>query len=194
MVDGVPGSRERGVVSGNEGILPFLALFASSLLVAGCVGIDVGGPRGADAGASSAPIASDAGGPTGVDCAEDPITRVTLCTATTKCPNLAVDHDQFPRCGFRIREGGAFDLECWCDRWVCPMGAPKTCEDARALLASQTEVAVCTQVNEGRCLEVAKAPSASPGSNGSNGGSTCDRRCMSECGPSAGCKQVCGCE
>jgi hypothetical protein len=108
------------------------------------------GSGGGDAGTS----ASDAGGDakekvTGAGCGQV-APGVVLCRAISLCPQLVVDSDLFPNCGFRIR-GEAIDLECWCDRALCPMGVPTTCEAAARLLDSQTEIGVCLQEHEGRC-------------------------------------------
>jgi hypothetical protein len=75
---------------------------------------------------------------------------IVLCRAISLCPDVVVDSDMFPSCGFRVR-GETIDLECWCDTALCPMGAPTTCEAAARLLDSQSEMGVCLQVHEGRC-------------------------------------------
>jgi hypothetical protein len=108
---------------------------------------------------------------------------VVLCRGISTCPSLAIDVDQFPDCGFRIH-GEAIDPECLCNGALCPMGAPATCEQARRLLASQTEVAVCQQVSEGRCLELSAHDA---------GASGCDKACAGECGGDPSCIELCGC-
>jgi hypothetical protein len=103
-----------------------------------------GGGVGVDGGASDSGVKV-----TGAGCGEV-LPGVTLCRAVRSCPTLVVDSDQFPNCGFRIR-GSALDLECACDRSLCPMGVPVTCADAERLLSSQHETMVCLQLDEGRC-------------------------------------------
>jgi hypothetical protein len=83
-------------------------------------------------------------------CVVDPLSRVTLCTSLAICPGLAVDHDRFPNCGFRSGSG-VIDVQCFCDSYLCPLGATLTCKQARDLLETQFEVLACSQVSEGRC-------------------------------------------
>jgi hypothetical protein len=105
--------------------------------------------KGSDAGGSDAGSSDAAPKVTGAGCSER-APGVSLCAAISTCPNVVVDPDQFPRCGFRIR-GTAIDLECACGTALCPMGVPTTCEQAARLLDSQNEFLVCAQVDEGRC-------------------------------------------
>jgi hypothetical protein len=134
---------------------------------------------GADGGASpgTTPQVQGAG------CGVESTTGATLCTAISLCPKLAVDHDVFPNCGFRIH-GQAIDLECACSGALCPVGAPLTCDQAAQLLSGQSEIQVCNQLNEGRCTAGTPAQT-SP--------STCDRTCAGECGGDPGCVKLCGC-
>jgi hypothetical protein len=123
------------------------------VFLAGCSqGFDLGGGK-ADAGAASDAGAADAKvveKVTGAGCGQV-APGVVLCRAISLCPQLVVDSDVHPNCGFRIR-GETIDLECWCDESsLCPMGAPTTCEAAARLLDAQTELGVCLQVHEGRC-------------------------------------------
>jgi hypothetical protein len=114
-----------------------------------------------------------------------------LCVAISTCPDLVVDTQAMPSCGFRIR-GGTADLVCACGTALCPMGVFTTCAEAAQLLASQTEQGVCVQLAEGRCTEQGAAPSAAPSSS-SGGNSACDRQCLAECGGGAACASVCNC-
>jgi len=168
----------------------FAAAFVFSPLSTGCIDI---GPRVTDAGPTSVSdagtVSAEDGGPSGAGCAQDPITKVTLCTAVSACPEIQVDHDLFPNCGFRIRRDG-FVLECWCNGYVCPMGTPSNCQQVSDLLSQQTEIGVCTQVEEGRC--VGSAPDAGP--TGSTVPIGCDRECMKNCGGSEDCQRFCGCK
>jgi hypothetical protein len=146
---------------------------------------------GADAGAEAGTSVSSAGAqPEGAGCGAESTTGATLCTAISLCPTLAVDHDVYPNCGFRIR-GQAIDLECACSGALCPIGAPATCEQAARLLSGQTELQVCSQVNEGRCTT--PTPQSTSSSASSSGSSTCDRTCAGECGGDPGCVKLCGC-
>jgi uncharacterized membrane protein YgcG len=132
----------------------------------------------------------------GANCTQEPGTSVTLCQAVSVCPNLAIDLDQFPSCGFRVHSD-AIDLECVCNgESLCPMGAPVTCDEAQQLLSSQTVVGVCDQVNEDRCTSVSSASGAGGGGGGGGsggGGGTCDATCAGECGGNPTCLQQCGC-
>jgi hypothetical protein len=146
-----------------------------------------GADAGAEAGASAA--SSSGAQPQGAGCGAESTTGATLCTAISLCPTLQVDHDVYPNCGFRIR-GQAIDLECACNGALCPIGAPASCQQAAQLLQDQTELQVCSQVNEGRCTT--PTPQASS-SSASSSGSTCDRTCAGECGGDPGCVKLCGC-
>lgn len=166
-----------------------VALVAATVLfTSGCLSL---GPSGADAGSTSSPSTSsatdastsDAAVATGAGCGVDSQTGTTLCRQVDLCPSLAVDPAQYPNCGFRVH-GSAIDLECACSGSLCPVGAPTTCAQASQLLASQNEGIVCSQVNEGRCVESAPAPTQS---------SSCDKVCAGECGNSPNCLSQCGC-
>jgi hypothetical protein len=138
---------------------------------------DGGGDSGGDAGV------------TGAGCGIESGSGAQLCVATSLCPNVVVDTQALPHCGFRIK-GGSSELVCACGESICAMGAFATCAQAAALLQSQTEASVCTQVADGRCF--AGTPSSS-GSSGSNTKPTCDRQCLQECGGGGGCASICGC-
>lgn len=146
-----------------------------------------------DAGASSA--SGDAGattdaGPavTGTGCTQDLGGGAVLCTETSECKGLTVDHDKFPNCGFRIH-GTAIVIECVCDNQLCPLGVPTNCTQAKDMLDTQNEAQVCGQINEGRC-----APLSSPSQPGAGAPpSSCDKACAGECGGDPSCIQICGC-
>jgi hypothetical protein len=163
-------------------------LVPAVLFLASCLELN---PGGADAGATAAPAESSpsdaalAEAATGTNCAVDSVAGITLCTTISLCPGLAVAHDLYPDCGFRMAGGTVLDLECVCDSWLCPIGSALTCKDVAELLQSQSEQSVCTQLSEGRC-----AARGSPEARPSSG---CDRQCESECGSSLGCVQACGC-
>lgn len=177
------------------GPLPLRVLCSSALvlavpLLAGACGLeqltqgskaDAGTAAVADAGAGEA-------GVTGAACGVHGDTGVGLCRATSKCPTVAVDSDTHPNCGFRIT-GSSVDLVCACGTAICPMGTFATCPQAASLLATQSEVVVCQQINEGRCLETRQTGAGSSGSSGSS----CDKACIAQCGGGAGCASVCGC-
>jgi len=154
-------------------------------LLIGCAAAKPG--DGADGGASAA---SSADGGTavpqakGADCITEPSTGAQLCTMISVCPKIVVDHDVFPNCGFRIR-GNALDIECACNGYLCPLGTPSTCDQAVKVLSLQTELQVCQQIHEGRC--VAGTPTPSPASG------TCDKACAAECAGNPGCYRLCGC-
>ena len=83
-------------------------------------------------------------------CVFDSAAQVTLCTTSSACPALRIDHDLYPNCGFRY-PSTAIDVECVCDDSLCPLGAALDCAQAAALLDSQSELLTCIQRNEGRC-------------------------------------------
>jgi hypothetical protein len=169
------------------GFCPLVLLLVGSCLQIGMPDASDGGTadaaRGGDAGAPTDATAADrdAGGDLG--CIVDPLSRVTLCTSIALCPGLAVDHDRFPHCGFRSG-GGLIDLQCFCDNFLCPLGATLTCGQAGDLLSSQFEESACLQVNEGRCAPRSTVPPT---------GSTCDKNCAASCGGDLGCIRLCGC-
>lgn len=167
-----------------------LLAFAALGLVA-CVNIP--GIYDPDAG-SGASAARDAGaahdapsGPTGSGCTGDLGGGLILCTGTSECSGVAVDHDKHPNCGFRVR-GTALDIECICDNQLCPLGLPTTCTQATDMLETQTEAQVCQQINEGRCVPIGATGDAGKPSTG-----TCDKTCAGECGGDPSCIQICGC-
>ena len=88
----------------------------------------------------------------GNGCGVDPDTGITLCLGISTCPNLTIDTDVFPGCGFRIHSAAdVIDLECACYGQICPIGVATTCDQAAALLKNQSQYTVCMQVSEGRC-------------------------------------------
>ena len=157
------------------------------------------GSDAGDAGAA-APAASDAAvvttaaaaAATGSDCVTDTTTGATLCTSISSCPGLAVDHDSYPDCGFRIN-GTALDVECICSGSLCPLGTPTTCADATALLMAQSELQVCTQVSEDRCTggsaPAAGATTTTTSTPAAPAGTspTCDPDCRDECANAPAC-------
>ena len=147
----------------------FAALLALAPLAAcGLDNITQGGTTGT--GSGDAGTAAQDAGPVGEGCGVESQTGITLCVATSLCPEVVVDTQSFPHCGFRI-VGGQVDLVCGCSEAVCSMGAFSTCAQAAQLLTGQTEAQVCTQVAEGRCLPAAGAGTSSSG--GSSGGPNC---------------------
>ncbi len=113
------------------------------------------GDAGAGGGAatSDAAATADAAAATGAGCTDDLGGGLKLCTYISICPTLAVDHDLYPNCGFRIR-GQIIDLECVCQGMLCPMGAPTSCTQAAQLMTDQHEILVCQQIDEGRCTKL----------------------------------------
>jgi hypothetical protein len=184
------------VVIGLAGLGAALVAFAP---LGGCIqqnGNGDAGAAGTDDGAASAASGlydGGAAGPTalGADCIAETTTGVQICSAISICPNVVVDHDVYPDCGWRIR-GQALDLECACSGVVCPLGSPATCDQAAKLLADQTEQIVCQQVNEGRCTP-GTATAGSSGSSGTTTTGSCDTTCAGECHNDPSCLRLCGC-
>jgi hypothetical protein len=128
--------------------------------------------------------AGEEAGITGSDCVTDSASRVTLCTSISLCEGLAVDHDAYPNCGFRV-DGSSIDLQCFCGETLCPMGTTLSCTQARELLSDSNEMAVCAQQHDGRC---AARTTPEPAKD-----SGCDRDCAAECVNSPACLELCGC-
>lgn len=167
--------------------LRFAFLVSLSLLTA-CIGINTGSSTDAGAAAATA-TATDASASTpdaakGIDCIVEQTTGATICSVNTLCPSVAIDHDQFPNCGFRVK-GGTLDIECACNGSLCPLGVPSTCAQAAQMLMTQTEATVCAQVSDGRCTD---GNPVTPMGTG-----TCDKTCAGECGGDPNCLVGCGC-
>ena len=167
-----------------------LVLFGlASIALPGCMGMNIGTGSNSDAGTASG-TASDAGGPTGVDCVTESTTGATICTGNSSCPNVSVDHDIYPDCGFRVvGQNATLDIECACqDGMLCPVGIASSCAEAAQMLQNQTEATVCEQVSEGRC---------SQGTGASSGGSStqnnCNADCEAQCAGAPACISACGC-
>jgi hypothetical protein len=109
---------------------------------------------------------------------------VKLCTSIDQCLGLAVDHDVFPDCGFRV-PSTSIVLECVCDDFLCPVGTALNCAQAQTLLADQTQLVTCQQENEGRC-----APRTTLTKKG---GTSCDTTCAEACAGDFNCRGLCGC-
>lgn len=182
-------------------ILPLAALSACLVLGCGIAQLSQGGGGGTSGGAADGGTdATVEAGVQGANCGIESGSGQQLCQATSICPTLVVDTQAFPHCGFRIK-GGATELICACGQLLCSMGTYTTCTQAAALLTSQTEQQVCTQLAEDRCSPGAAASSSgSSGTSGTSGTSgssgatgTCDHQCLSDCGGGGGCASICGC-
>ena len=162
----------------------------ATIVAFGC-GIEQLSQGGSSTAATEAGVTDGGdGGVLGAGCGIESGSGQQLCVATSLCPNVVVDTEAMPHCGFRIK-GSSSELVCGCGDAVCSMGAFTTCTQAAALLQSQSEGAVCAQVGEGRCFT--GTPSKGTSSSSSSSGSTCDRSCLQECGSGAGCAAICGC-
>jgi hypothetical protein len=131
------------------------AAFGLSMVVlsTGC-GVKFGDSSSGGGGTTDAGVSRDgaADAAAGVACGRDVQTGLVLCAGVSTCPNVFVDPDAFPGCGFMP---GSLQLQCLCaGDSVCPMGKPKTCADVKALLASSNVVLVCSQVSEGNCKPI----------------------------------------
>ena len=159
-------------------------------VLTGCLQLDLGQTGAGMSPASATTAGYDAGAGSdaapaavsGTQCALDSVSKTTLCTKIDPCPGLAVDHDVYPDCGFRV-PAVSLDLECVCGDFLCSMGTALTCAQAGMLLTNGSELAVCTQVVEGRCAPRGAAKPVS----------SCDRTCASECAGDPGCLGLCGC-
>lgn len=163
-------------------VLAFVALGCEQL--AQSLGTGTQTTAGSDIGSSDASAeASVIGG----GCGTESNTNAQLCIATTMCPDVVVDTQATPHCGFRIR-GAAVDLVCGCGSAICPMGIFSSCEEAQTLLDTQTEQDVCAQISAGRCTETGASTTPTDPTP-----STCDRACLKDCGGGAACAAVCNC-
>lgn len=178
-------------------ILFFALAIAVGLSACGLEQLNTGtGTRSGDGGAADGGDGGADAGIQGAGCGIERQTGITLCAATSMCPNLVIDTQAFPSCGFRIR-GGSVDLVCGCGEQICPMGVFATCAQAQQLLTSQTEQQVCAQLGDGRCTDATGSGGSSTSSSSggsSSGGIGCDKQCMQECGGGAGCASVCNCQ
>lgn len=169
----------------------------SIALVTACAleNMNKGGNDRGDAGPAPGSDAAAEGGVQGAYCGAERQTGIMLCAATSMCPDIVVDVQSMPSCGFRIR-GSAVDLVCGCGDQVCPMGIFANCAQAAQLLANQSEGQVCAQVGEGRCTDATSATSSSTSSTSStsSGGSSGCKACLAECGGGAACASVCNCQ
>ena len=168
---------------------PVLGFAAAAFATSGCVGFNLGtGSGGGDAGSSSG-TASD-GGAQGVDCIVEATTGATLCTGNSSCGSLAVDHDVYPDCGFRVvGQNVTLDIECACTGgMLCPVGVASSCSEASTMLQNQSESVVCAQVSEGRCS--AGTGTASSGGAAQN---NCNANCEAKCAGAPACIASCGC-
>lgn len=156
------------------------SILSAAILLASCLQLEPQGGGEDDAG--SALSSSEAGSSaTGIDCITEPTTGATLCTGISTCPDLLVNHDTFPTCGFRPG-GTVLDLECSCTTSVCPIGVATSCDDARRLMNGQSQWSVCNQEFDGRCTA---------GQTGTTK-KTCDQDCLIRC-VDEGCPKRCGC-
>lgn len=173
------------------------AIAASTLVLAACAleNRNAGDGAGSDGGPTTSADGGAEGGVQGAYCGAERQTGIQLCAATSMCPDIVVDTQSMPSCGFRIR-GSAVDLVCGCGDQVCPMGIFSNCAQAKQLLANQSEGQVCAQISEGRCTSATNATSStsSGGSTSSSGGNgACDKQCYADCGGGAACASVCNC-
>jgi hypothetical protein len=124
---------------------------------------------------------------TGTNCGTEVTTGVVLCTGVTTCADITVDQTALNGCGFRINGGDSYDLECGCNGYLCPLGAPTTCAEATQLLSNQTVALVCEEVSEGHCTQPGGTTTTTTTT------STCDQNCAAMCVGAAPCLQMCGC-
>lgn len=169
-----------------------LSLVWAGLFAVGCLDLQQGTGDDGGAAAASGDSADASARVGGGGCGTEQSTGAQLCVATSRCPDVVVDTQAMPGCGFRLR-GDAVDLVCACGTAICPVGIFSTCAEAAELLANQTEQGVCVQVVEGRCMESSVGSTSSNGAP--NGGNpACDRQCVQDCGGGEACAAVCNCD
>lgn len=137
-----------------------VASVASLLITCSCFGFNIipstddsSQQQGTDAAATPAADSTTDSAVLGGLCGVDPDTGVTLCLAISTCPDVVIDPDLFPGCGFRIHPTSVdvIDMECACYGQICPIGVATTCAQAATLMQDQSQYTVCMQVDEGRC-------------------------------------------
>ncbi len=173
-----------------------VGLFFSGIFAVACSDVSLGTGTGSQGtGATPAPTSTEsAAAVRGLGCGLEQETNTILCSAVSPCPNLFVNQDAYPGCGFRV-QGSTFDLQCACGADLCPIGTPRTCMQAKQLLDNQNRLLVCAQANEGRCLATGKGSGSSTPSPSSTNTRGCDPQCMVDCARSGSgnCNFVCGC-
>jgi hypothetical protein len=165
--------------------LPLIALAAAPFATQACV-IPSISSSSSDAGAAPASSA-DAGTAAAVQGASCTAvtSSISLCQFISSCPNLALNPQVFPQCGFRIH-GTAIDPECLCGNYLCPIGSPTTCTEAATMASGDTTYdSVCEQSVTGHCL-------ALTASGGSTTSAAC-QSCITNCDNVPACVDACGC-
>ncbi len=175
-------------------LLAVFALLGCEQLAQG-LGADAG--DGTSSSGATPGAGGDAGAILGAGCGVEPTSGAQLCAATSQCPNVVVDTQAMPHCGFRVR-GAVVDLVCACGTAICPMGVFASCAEAKQLLSTQTEQGVCVQISEERCFDsrttTGTTSSSSSSSSSTGGNPACDQQCMKDCGGGAACASVCNCD
>lgn len=166
---------------------PLMAACAGFLVsvASGCLQLSTGTDAGTE---SSATGTAGSTSLTGSNCATDSTGTVTLCQGISTCPSVTVDPAAFPNCGFLVDGTSVLDVECVCSGFLCSIGVPQTCADVTSLLNAQTELGVCSQVSEGRCISL--TPSTVDASVST---STCTSECQQQCSGEPDCLVACGC-
>jgi hypothetical protein len=173
---------------------PLVGFVFTAWATLGCVGLNLGtGSDDSTDDAGTTGTDTDGGGSTGVDCITESTTGATLCTGNSTCGTLAVDHDVYPDCGFRVVGANAtLDIECACQEgMLCPVGIAASCTEAATMLQDQTEQTVCAQISEGRCSQGTGTAAASGG--GAAAQNACNANCESSCAGAPACIAACGC-
>jgi hypothetical protein len=140
-------------------------------------------------GSGGASETVDASTGAGTNCGADPTTGATLCLELNLCPNIAVNSNVYPGCGFQV-SGTGIDIECLCGQYLCPLGATATCAAAATLLAQSNEASVCAGQYKGTCTYLAGSSATSTSTSGTT---TCDPVCSSQCVNDPTCIEYCGC-
>jgi hypothetical protein len=170
---------------------PFVVV---GLFSVGCFDLTQGTDADAGTPTTDTSTADAAAAVTGGGCGIEENTGAQLCRAVSECPNVVVDSEAMPHCGFRIR-GAVIDIVCGCGTAICTMGTFASCTEAAQLLSANTEQGVCVQLSEDRCVE--STSSAAPSTTGTSGTTSsnpaCDTQCVKDCGGGASCASVCNC-
>lgn len=164
----------------------YLSLCFCALAVGCGVVKPLGGDSQSQNSGSSSSSSSSSPKDTGVSCGADPDSGQTLCLGTTECPNVSLDTDSFPDCGFRTTSG-SYDLECVCNgNTLCPVGVASSCAEIGDLFAHKSLADFCNQED---CKEIAPSKTSKPATRSPS----CDTSCADDCAGNAPCVQACGC-
>ncbi len=175
----------------------FAGVLALTFLTGGCMLLDsigTGDSAGkttkaaTDAASSELPdVSLDSSA--GLGCFLETTTQTVLCSGIKACPEIWLDPELFPTCGFRPALG-VLDVECACSGLLCSAAVATKCEDVVNMLATQNQWNTCLQAAEGRCVDTGTG--YVEGSSSPTKTKVCDEDCRIRCVDDS-CLRRCGC-